>query len=97
MGHVICGTVKPERTMKGERCGTIEVAAAMTIIGTLASVATGAVASASGVRPKPAMNATLSREINSCARRLVVSGVDVSSRTRSSSFWPATVSPCLAM
>ena len=37
----------------------IEVPAAMTTCGTLASVASGATASASGVRPKPAMHVDL--------------------------------------
>ena len=98
MGAVICGTVNPARTMKGERLGMIEVAADVTTIGTLASVATGAVASASGVRPKPRRQDTPSRVISSCARRLVVSGASpVSSRTSSSILRPATVSPFLAM
>jgi hypothetical protein len=98
MGAVICGTVNPARTMKGERCGTTEVAAPITIIGVFDSVATGAAAKASGVRPKPARKVTLSRETSSWARRLVVSGArPVSSFTSSSSLRPATVSPLRAM
>ena len=76
----------------------IEVAAAITTIGIFASVARGAVASASGVRPKPASTLTFSRAINSWAMRLVVSGArPVSSRTRSSIFCPATLSPFFCM
>ena len=59
IGAVTCGSVKPVRTMNGERVGIMPVAAAMTTIGTLASVATGAAASASGVRPKPGEHAHL--------------------------------------
>ena len=93
-----CGSVKPVRTMNGERVGIIPVAAAMTIIGTLASVATGAAASASGVRPNPASTLTLSCTTSSCAMRLVVSGASpVSSLTISSTLRPATVSPFFAM
>ena len=72
----------------------IDVAAAITIIGVFASVAIGALASASGVRPKPASTLTLSLTTSSCAIRLVVSGaIPVSSRTISSTLRPATVSP----
>jgi hypothetical protein len=60
IGAVICGSAKPERTMNGERVGMIDVAAAITTIGTLASVAIGAAASASGVSPKPASTVTFS-------------------------------------
>src|SRR5439155_1886804 len=49
IGAVVCGMVNPERTMNGERCGMTEVPAHMTTIATFASVATGAVANASGV------------------------------------------------
>ena len=74
------------------------MAAAITIIGTFASVATGAAASASGVRPKPASTLTLSCTTISCAMRLVVSGASpVSSLTISSTLRPATVSPFFAM
>ncbi len=80
--------------MKGERCTMMEVPAAITIIGTRASVATGAVARASGVRPKPARIFTLSRTTSSCASRRVVSGATpVSSRSRISSRRPPCVSP----
>jgi hypothetical protein len=71
----------------------VDVAAAMTIAGTLACVARGADARASGVRPKPAITPTLSLTINSCASRLVVSATPASSFTTSSIFLPATVSP----
>ena len=98
IGAVICGTVKPARTMNGERCGMTEVAPPITIIGVFDSVATGAVANASGVRPKPARNITLSRAMSSCARRFVVSGASPpSSLTSSSTLRPATVSPLRAM
>ena len=70
----------------------------MTIIGTFASVATGATAIAFGVRPKPARNCTLSRVTSSCATRLARSGAGpVVSLTMSSTFLPATVSPCAFM
>ena len=98
MGAVTCGSVNPERTIKGERCGMTDVAAAMTIIGTFASVATGADANASGVSPKPANICTCSCTTISCAIRLVVSGArPVSSLTRSSTLRPATVSVLRAM
>ncbi len=98
IGDVVCGSVKPLRTMNGERCGITWVPAAITIIGTLASVATGAAANASGVRPKPARNVTLSCTTISCAMRLVVSGASpVSSFRISSTLRPATVSPFCCM
>ena len=75
----------------------LEVAAAITTIGVLDCVASGAVAKASGVRPKPASTLTLSLTIISCARRLVTSGVPVSSLMISSIFLPATLSPFCAM
>ena len=75
----------------------LEVAAAITTSGVFDCVAIGAVASASGVRPKPASTLTLSLTTSSCAMRLVTSGVPVSSLTISSTFLPATVSPFCAM
>ena len=75
----------------------MEVAAAMMTIGVLDWVAMGAVASASGVRPKPASTSTLSFTTSSCASRLVTSGTPVSS-FRTISIWrPATLSPNCAM
>ena len=71
----------------------IAVAAAVTISGTFASVATGATASASGVRPKPISALALSLAMRSWARRLVTSGAPASSLTSSTIFLPATVSP----
>ena len=75
----------------------IAVAAAVTISGTFACVASGAAASASGVRPKPASTLTLSLTISSCARRFVTSATPVSSLTMSWIFLPATVSPFCCM
>ena len=72
----------------------IEVPAAITMAGTLASVASGAIASAAGVISKPAMMLTLSLTISSCARRLVLSGTLAESRRITSTFLPATVLPC---
>ena len=92
-----CGTVKLVRTIKGEASVMMEVAAAITTIGVLAWVAIGAVAMASGVRPKPASTCTLSPTTSSCAMRLVTSGTPVSSLTISCTLRPATVSPCCAM
>ncbi len=84
--------------MNGDLVGMIEVAAAITTIGTFASVATGAAANASGVRPKPASTVTLSCTTSSCAIRLVVSGASpVSSLMISSTLRPSMVSPCWAM
>ena len=83
--------------MNGLCSVTADVAAAMTIIGTFACVAIGAVANAVGVRPKPARNATLSLTTSSCARRRVVSAVPPSSFRMTSIFLPATVLPCFAM
>ena len=92
-----CGSVKLVRTTKGEACVMLEVAAAITTIGVLDCVANGAVAKASGVRPKPANTLTLSFTTNSWAMRLVTSGALVSSLTMSSTFLPPTVSPFCAM
>ncbi|MDT4884967.1 hypothetical protein FQZ97_1211520 [compost metagenome] len=75
----------------------LEVAAAITTSGVLDCVATGAVAKASGVRPKPASTCTLSLITSSCAMRLVTSGAPVSSFTISCTFLPATVSPFCGM
>ncbi len=61
----------------------IEVAAIITISGIFASVAMGAVASAPGVSPNPARNATLSFTTSSWASRLVTSALPVSSLTTS--------------
>ena len=98
IGAVTCGSVKPVRTMYGDLVGIIPVAAAITTIGTFASVATGAAASASGVSPKPARTFTLSCTTSSCAMRLVVSGASpVSSLTISSILRSPTVSPFFAM
>ena len=74
----------------------IEVPAAVTTSGTLASVASGATASAVGVTPKPAMKFTFSLTISSWAMRLVLSGTAPSSLRMTSTFLPATVSPCWA-
>ncbi len=71
----------------------LDVAAAITTIGVFDCVAIGAVASASGVRPKPASATTLSLTTSSCAMRRVVSAVPASSFRMSSIFLPATVSP----
>ena len=57
----------------------------------------GAVAIAEGVMPKPARMATLSLTTSSCASRLVTSGTLVSSLRMTSTFLPATVSPCCFM
>jgi hypothetical protein len=92
-GTVAWGSVKLVLTRKGEASVMVEVAAAMTTAGTLACVASGAEASASGVRPKPAMTAAFSLTISSCASRFVMSATPVSSRTTSSIFRPATESP----
>ena len=64
----------------------LEVAAAMTTSGVLDWVAIGALASASGVRPKAASTFTLSLTTSSCAMRLVTSGAPVSSLKMSSTF-----------
>ena len=93
MAMVTCGTVKPERTTKGEASVMLEVAAAMTTMGVLDWVAKGAVARAKGVRPKPASTLTWSFTNSSWAMRLVTSGRPVSSLTISSTLRPATVLP----
>ena len=97
MATAACGKVKLVRIMKGEASVMLDVAAAMTTKGVLDWVAIGAVASASGVKPKPANTLTFSLTTNSCAMRLVTSGALVSSLTMSSTFLPATVSPFCAM
>ena len=75
----------------------IEVPAIITTIGTLALVTIGAVAIASGVRPKPARKLTLSLVSNSVAIRAVFSARPASSRTSNSIFLPATVVPFCCM
>jgi hypothetical protein len=76
----------------------IEVAAFMITIAFLASVATGAAASALGVRPKPTRMSALSRVTSSCARRFATSGAGPPvSFCTISIFLPATVSPCTFM
>ena len=75
----------------------MEVAAAITTIGVLDCVAMGAVASASGVKPKPPNTPTLSFTTNSCAMRLAASGMPPSSLMMSSILRPATLSPFCAM
>ena len=52
-----------------------EPAAFMMTSGTLASVATGAIAAALGDQTTPARNCTWSRVTSSCARRLATSGL----------------------
>ena len=95
IGALTCGIVIDTRAMYGERVVIAEVAALLMIIGTLASVTTGATAIAFGVNPNPARNCTLSRVINSCAKRFATSGAGPPvSRVISSIFFPATVSPC---
>jgi hypothetical protein len=96
-GTVTWGAVKLVRTMKGEASVMVAVAAAITTCGTLAWVDKGAVASASGVRPKPASTLARSLTISSWARRLVTSATPVSSLTTSWTFLPATVSPFCCM
>src|SRR5262245_15266473 len=94
IGAVTCGSVNDTRTMYGDLVVMIDVAAFITIIGTLASVATGATASALGVSANPARNCTLSRVTSSWASRLARSGAGpVVSLMTSSIFLPATVSP----
>ncbi len=98
IGALICGIVIDTRVMYGDFVVIDDVAAFEMIIGTLASVTTGATAIALGVRPKPARNCTLSRVISSCARRFATSGAGpLVSRVISSTFLPATVSPCSFM
>ena len=76
----------------------IEVAAFMITISFFPSVATGATASAFGVKPKPTSMSTLSRVISSCASRLATSGEGpVVSFCTISIFLPATMSPCCFM
>ncbi len=91
-----CGNVKLVRTMYGDCSVMIEVAAAVTTIGVLLCVAIGAVASASGVRPKPASTPTFSLTTSSCAIRRVVSATPASSLTMTSTLRPATVLPFCA-
>ena len=75
----------------------MEVAAAITTMGVLDCVASGATAKAEGVMPKPARTLTLSLTTSSWAKRRVTSGKEVSSLTMSCTFLPATVSPFCAI
>src|SRR5437763_6350010 len=96
MGTVACGSVKLVRTMYGDCSVIIDVAAAVTTIGVLLCVASGAVARASGVRPKPASTSTFSLTTSSCAMRRVVSATPASSFTITSIVRPATLLPFCA-
>jgi hypothetical protein len=96
IGTVTCGSVKLVRTMYGDCAVMIDVAAAVTTIGVLLCVAIGAVARASGVRPKPARTSILSLTTISCAIRRVVSATPASSLTMTSTLRPATVVPFCA-
>ena len=80
--------------MYGDLVVMIEVAAFITTMNFLACCETSPAAIAFGVSRKPAMMSTLSRVINSCARRLATAGLmpPVSLRMISI-FLPATVSP----
>src|SRR5215470_9017793 len=98
IGSVTWGSVIEKRAMYGDLVVMIEEAAFMMIIGTFACVASGATASALGVRPKPARKSTLSCVTRSWARRLATSGDGpVVSFGTSTTFLPATVSPCCFM
>ena len=98
MGSVTCGRVIEKRATYGDLVVMIDEAAFMMIIGVFAWVASGATASAFGVKPKPAMKSTLSCVIRSCASRLAISGEGpVVSFSTNSTFLPATVSPCCFM
>ncbi len=95
IGAETCGRAMENLAMYGERVVTTEDAAFITTMGFFASVATGAAAIASGVKPKPARKSTLSRVTSSCARRLATSGLGPPvSRMRSWILRPAKVSPC---
>ena len=84
--------------MYGDLLVMIAVAAFMITIGVLPSVAIGAAASASGVRPNPVRKSTFSVTTSSCASRLETSpAMPVLSRYRTSTLRPATVSPCCFM
>src|SRR5574343_290456 len=71
----------------------LEVAAAITTIGVLLCVAIGAVARASGVRPKPASATTLSLTTSSWARRRVLSATPASSLISTSTVLPPAFLP----
>jgi hypothetical protein len=74
----------------------IEAPELITSVTFLASVASGAIASAVGVMPMPSTS-TLSLTIISWMSRCAVSAAPPSSRMMSSILRPATVSPCCAM
>ena len=84
--------------MYGDLVVMIAVAAFMLTMNFLACADTSPAASVLGVSAKPASMSTLSRTSSSCANRLAISGAmpPVSLRM-SSSFLPATVSPCCFM
>ena len=86
--------VSEVRAMYCDLVVTIEVAAFITTMNFLASCETSPAAMALGVSTKPARMSTLSRVINSCARRLATGGLmpPVSLRMISI-FLPAMVSP----
>ena len=84
--------------MYGERVVITEVPAFMMTNGTFASVASGAIASALGVKITPASRFTRSRTMSSCASCFALSGFGpVSSRVMSSILTPggSSFSCCL--
>ena len=98
IGTVACGRVKLERTMKGEASVIVDGRGGHDDAGTLAWVASGAVAERERRQAEPGERPpTLSLTISSCASRFVTSATPVSSLTMSSIFLPATVSPFCCM
>ena len=84
--------------MYGERVVITAVPAFMMTNGTFASVVSGAIAIALGVKITPVRSSTLSRTISSCASCFALSGLGpVSSRVISSIFTPggSSFSCCL--
>ena len=89
-------SVKLVRTMKGERSIVTEAPEMITTVGIFACVTSWPIASAVGVMP-PSTMLTLSLTIISCTTRRATSGTPLSSRTISSIFLPATLSPLSCM
>ena len=84
------------RTMNGERSTVIEAPEMITTVAVFACVTIWVSASSVGVMPASTM-LTFSLTIISCTTRRATSGTPESSRTISSIFLPATLSPLSCM
>ncbi len=79
-GTACCQSVNETRAMYGERRVITPAPATVISVGIFASVTSGAMANAVGVRLNPVRNCTLSRTISSWVSTFALSGPPASSR-----------------